>query len=133
MILPGRNYGWPEVSHGMNYNGTPITDETERLGMEPSKHYWTPSIAICGSEFYTGYAFPNWRNNLFVSGMATEELHRLVIEDQTVVKTEVVLNGQGRVRDVATGKDGFLYVLLKPGARRVGSGSVYRLVPVDES
>ena len=80
MIEPGLNYGWPIITYGMNYDGTPITNLTQQEGLEQPKLYWTPSIAVCGIDFYEGDAFPMWKNNLFVGGLASEEVHRLVIE-----------------------------------------------------
>lgn len=127
LLRPGLNYGWPVITYGMNYNGSPITDLTAKQGMEQPKHYWVPSIAICGIDFYTGDKFPQWKNNLFVSGMASEELHRLTIEGEQVVADEIVFKGQGRIRDVYSAPDGFLYVLLTQQSPRIGS--IYRLVP----
>lgn len=124
LIRPGLNYGWPKVTYGMNYNGTPITDQTSSPDTEQPKHYWVPSIAICGVDFYTGDKFPKWRNNLFVTGMASQELHRLVIEDGEVIHDEIVFKNQGRLRDVYSAPDGTLYVLSEND-----KGTIYRLVP----
>lgn len=112
IIEAGRNYGWPVITYGMNYSGTPITDKTHAPGMEQPELHWTPSIAVCGIDFYTGDAFPGWKNNLFAGGLASQELHRLVIADDAIVKDEIVLKGLGRVRDVANGPDGLLYLVL---------------------
>jgi len=126
-IGPGLNYGWPVITYGMNYNGSPMTDATSKEGMEQPKHYWVPSIATCGIDFYTGNRFPEWKGDLFVSGMASQELYRLTIEGHEVVADEIVLKNQGRVRDVANGPDGYLYVSLTSGTP--AKGSIYRLVP----
>lgn len=131
LVHKGLNYGWPVITYGMNYDGTPITDLTAKEGMEQPVHYWVPSIAICGIDFYEGDRFPTWKNNLFVSGMASEELHRLVIEDQKVVADEIVLKNQGRIRDVHSGPDGYLYLLLTDSATR--KGSIYRMKPTAKS
>ena len=128
LIERGLNYGWPQITYGMNYNGTPITNETAREGMEQPKHFWVPSIAVAGIDFYEGDRFPRWKNNLLVSGMASQELHRLVVADGKVIEDEVVLKGQNRVRDVLSGPDGFVYVALN--ARSPSRGELYRLVPV---
>jgi len=112
LIKQGANYGWPEVTHGMNYNGTPITDVTARDGIEPPVTYWIPSIAPCGMAFYTGDCFPMWKNQLFVASLAAQELRRLEIKDGKVVDQEVIFKGLGRLRDVANGPDGLIYVLL---------------------
>ncbi len=125
VIKAGNNYGWPVITLGMNYNGKPITDATSAPGMEQPKHYWTPSIAVCGIDFYEGDRFPNWKFNLFVGGLASQELHRLVIEDGRVHSDEIMLKDVGRVRDVASGPDGCLYVVLN------GPDRIVRLVPVE--
>ncbi len=122
LIQPGRNYGWPVITWGMNYNGTPL-GKTHQEGMEQPSHFWVPSIATCGLDFYDGRKFRKWRNDLFVGALKQEEIRRLRLKDGKVVQEEVVLKGLGRVRDVRTGPDGFLYVVLnKPD-------SVLRLVP----
>ena len=63
LVEKGKNYGWPEITYGMNYNGTPITDETHREGMEQPKLFWVPSIAVAGIDFYEGDAFPAGKAN----------------------------------------------------------------------
>lgn len=123
-IERGKNYGWPVITYGMNYKGTPITDKTEAEGMEQPKLYWTPSIAICGMDFYEGTLFPEWRHNLIVGGLVTQQLHRLVVEDGQVIRDEMILKGQGRVRDVANGPDGAIYVVFAGK-----DGRIVRLVP----
>lgn len=123
LIEPGRNYGWPVITYGMNYSGTAITDRTEAPGMEQPKLHWTPSIAVCGIDFYEGDAFPNWQNDLFAGGLRSNQLHWLEIEDGEVVRDTVILKGEGEVRDVASGPDGMLYLVLD------APGRVVRLVP----
>ncbi len=125
LIEPGKNYGWPTITYGMNYNGTPITDRTEAPGMEQPKHHWTPSIAVCGIDFYEGSVFPEWRNQLFVGGLRSNQLHRLEIENGAVISDTIILKGEGEVRDVASGPDGYLYLVLD------GPGRIARLVPVE--
>jgi glucose/arabinose dehydrogenase len=123
LVLKGHNYGWPVITYGMNYDGTPITGETHRNGMDQPVLHWTPSIAVCGLDFYTGEKFPNWRNDLFAGALKQQELRRLRLEDRKVVEQEVILKNIGRVRDVADGPDGAIYVILnKPD-------SIIRLVP----
>jgi glucose/arabinose dehydrogenase len=126
-VEKGNNYGWPVITYGMNYSGTPITDETHREGMEQPAWYWTPSIAVAGIDFYEGDAFPEWKGNLLVSGMASEELHLLTIDDGKVTSDEVILKGRGRVRDVASGPDGNIYLLLTDGSPR--KGRIVRMAP----
>ena len=124
LVLPGKNYGWPLVTFGMNYNGTPVSAETKREGLEAPALHWTPSIAVCGMTFYAGEKYPQWKGNLFVSSLAQEEVRRLVLKGDEVVSQEVLFRGIGRVRTVAEGPDGLLYVCLE------GPGRVVRLVPV---
>jgi len=113
LIQSGRNYGWPVICYGMDYNGLPITGGiTSKEGMEQPVTYWTPSLAVCGIDFYTGEKFPKWKNNLFVASLAAQELRRLVISGHTVMEQEVVFKNVGRLRDVVSGPDGFLYVVL---------------------
>ena len=113
LILPGRNYGWPIITFGMDYNGTPVTGGlTAKEGMEQPVTFWTPSIAVCGIDFYAGGKFPRWKNNLFVTGLASQEFRRLVLEGHAVKEQEVLFKNIGRVRDVANAPDGFVYVIL---------------------
>ena len=128
-IRPGLNYGWPEVTEGMNYNGQPITHRIAAPGMEPPALSWTPSIAPCGLALHDGTVFPRWRHNLFAGGLSAQELRRLVTQDGKIVHEEIVLKNQGRVRAVASGPDGHLYVSLTDG--NPSMGRLYRLVPVD--
>ena len=127
LIVPGKNYGWPTITHGMNYDGTPITDRTEQAGMEQPLVQWTPSIAVCALEFYTGDRLPRWKHELFVTALAFRELRRLTLKDGQVVSQEVLFKNIGRVRDVATGPDGLLYVALNE------PGRIVRLVPASTS
>lgn len=125
LIERGKNYGWPLVTHGMNYSGTPITDKTEMEGMESPKLHWTPSIAVCGIDFYEGDIFSDWKYDLFAGGLASQELHRLEIKDSEIVASSIVLTGAGRIRDVASGPDGYLYLVLN------GPDHVVRLMPME--
>jgi len=131
LVEKGRNYGWPVITYGMNYNGTPMTDETHREGLEQPKLYWVPSIAVAGIDFYEGDAFPGWTGKLLVGGMASQELHLLAIEDGKVTADDIILKGRGRVRDVASGPDGFIYLLLNDGSPR--TGRVVRMIPAQET
>lgn len=112
IITKGTNYGWPLITYGRNYNGTIVSELTEKPGLEQPINQWTPSIAICPAEFYTGSLFPEWKNNLFIGALSHEEIRRLVIEETRVVSQEIVMKHLGRVRDIKTGPDGALYALL---------------------
>ncbi|MGI9212200.1 MAG: PQQ-dependent sugar dehydrogenase [Methylococcaceae bacterium] len=109
-IRPGLNYGWPVITHGREYYGPGIGEGTEKPGMEPPVAYYVPSISPSGIGFYTGNRFPGWQGNLFVATLSGQHLRRLVIQDDRVVKQEVLLNDLGwRFRQVRTGPDGYLY------------------------
>lgn len=110
IIHKGKNYGWPVISYGINYDGTVFTELTEKEGMEQPLFYWVPSIAPCGMTFLTSDIYPEWKGDLFVSAMKFRYLERLVIENDKVVKREKLIEGLGRVRNVRQGPDGYLYV-----------------------
>jgi glucose/arabinose dehydrogenase len=109
----GRNYGWPVITYGINYNGTTIGDGLkEKDGMEQPLHQWTPSIGASGFAFYTADRFPAWKGNAFVGSLALTHLQRLVLDGERVADTEVLLDDWNeRIRDVRQGPDGALYVL----------------------
>jgi aldose sugar dehydrogenase len=123
LIKPGKNYGWETITYGINYNGTIITEFTHKPGMEQPNLYWTPSIAVCGLDFYRGDLFKKWKNKLLVGALKYEEVRLLNIEGDRVMHDEVILKGQGRVRDVQTGPDGAIYVVLND------PGTVLKLMP----
>lgn len=122
LICKGANYGWPVICYGMNYDGSPLTGLTEKTGMEQPLLHWTPSIAACGLACYTGEKFPKWKYDFFAGGLRGE-LHRIRVENGKVVADEILLSGLGRIRDVRTGPDGFLYIVLNQPDR------IVRLMP----
>lgn len=119
LIEPGKNYGWPKVTLGMNYNGTPITDLTTAPGIEDPKHAWVPSIAVCGLAFYEGKAFPKWKNHLLVGALKQQEVRRLKLRNGNVIEEEIIFKDFGRVRDVRSGPDGNVYILTNTPGRLV--------------
>lgn len=123
ILEAGNNYGWPVISYGINYDGSNFTDLTALEGMEQPVHQWTPSIAPCGMTFVSGDFYGNWKNDLFVSSLKFEHLHRLEMSGNTVVGNEILLEGIGRVRDAQMGRDGYLYVVVE------GPGRLIRIVP----
>lgn len=125
-VQPGRNYGWPVITYGVNYvTGTKIGEGTHKAGMEQPLHHWTPSIAPSGMAFYAGDAFSEWKGDLFVGALKFQLLVRLELRDDKVVKEERLLERQlGRIRDVRNGPDGFLYLLTD-----ADEGAIVRLVP----
>lgn len=126
IIMPGRNYGWPVITYGVNYViGTKIGEGTKKRGMEQPLYYWDPSIAPSGMAFYTGNKFPQWRDNLFIGSLKFRLLVRLELDGSRVVREERLLKGElGRIRDVANGPDGYLYLLTDEA-----NGKLVQLVP----
>jgi glucose/arabinose dehydrogenase len=116
-IVAGRNYGWPVITYGINYDGTIITEERAREGMEQPVLYWRPSIAVSGLDVYDGQAFPYWRNHLLVGALRDQEVRLLSLAGNHVQHQEVILKNAGRVREAVTGPDGAIYVVVNaPGA-----------------
>lgn len=128
LIRPGANYGWPLVSHGINYSGTPVgTGNATAAGVTDPLHTWVPSIAPSGMAFYRGEAFPGWQGSLLVGALKDRLLARLTLEGERVVAEERFLeNTVGRIRDVRVGPDGLVYLLTD--AR---DGRLIRLQPAD--
>ncbi len=110
IIKPGKNYGWPTITHGKNYSGTKITDKTAKKGMEQPLHYWTPSIAPSGMAFISSNKYGDWKGNLLVGSLKFNYLDRCVLKDGKVIKEERLLDDIGRIRSVEEGPDGFIYV-----------------------
>lgn len=113
ILAPGRNYGWPIITYGRNYViGTKIGEGTHKQGMEQPIHQWTPSIAPSGMALYTGDKFPRWRGNLLVGALKFRLVARLEVQDGKIVHEERLLEDVlGRIRDVRTGPDGYIYLL----------------------
>jgi glucose/arabinose dehydrogenase len=112
-IRPGRNYGWPVITYGINYNGEKVSDLTEKEGMERPLHRWVPSIATSGLAIYDGDRFPAWRGSYFVGGLAGMHLARVRLDGARVVEQEKLLADRyQRIRDVRVGPDGYLYLLV---------------------
>lgn len=126
ILKKGTNYGWPVITYGVDYSGEIVSTKTEQEGMEQPITYWTPSIAVCPAEFVDSPQFLAWENNLLVGALAYEELRRLVVDGDQVVQQEMILKGVGRVRDIAFGSDGALYVLLN------NPDKVLKITPRDE-
>jgi glucose/arabinose dehydrogenase len=121
----GKNYGWPVISFGRNYDGSKIGVGRAKEGYEQPVYYWDPSIATSGLAFYDGDLFSQWKGNLLVGGLAGAQLSRLVLENGTVVAEEVLLDDRGdRIRDVRVGPDGAVYLLVDEG-----NGSILKLTP----
>jgi len=113
IMQPGANYGWPVITHGVNYGtGTRICEGTHKQGMQQPMYNWVPSIAPSGMAFYDGDKLPAWRGNLFVGSLKFGLLVRLELEGNKIIAEERLLNNEyGRIRDVVQGPDGYLYLL----------------------
>lgn len=116
-IEPGKNYGWPIITYGLEYSGEKIGEPIQQKeGLEQPVYYWDPVLSPSGITFYTGDAIPEWKNNLFISGLSSTHIARLVIKDNKVVGEERLLAKEGqRFRDITQGKDGALYAITDLG------------------
>ncbi len=113
LIRPGINYGWPVITYGEKYGGGAVGEGiTEKEGMEQPVKQWTPSPALCGLDTVTGSMFSEWNDNLLVGALKFQEVKRVVMKDKKYVREEVIWQKAGRVRDVVTGPDGSIYIVL---------------------
>lgn len=117
LIRPGKNYGWPEISYGIEYSGSEIGSGIAiKDGMEQPVYYWDPVLSPSGMTFYTGSLIPEWKNNLFLCGLNSNHISRLTIVNNKVTGEERLLTDEGkRFRDITQGKDGALYVVTDEG------------------
>jgi len=126
LVQAGKNYGWPAVTYGDEYSDQSPIGGTEAPGMTQPVTYWDPSPALSGMSFYTGDKISAWTGDLFLGALAHQKLLRLEMEDRAVTHQEELLRDDiGRVRDVATGPDGYLYFLTDED-----NGGLYRLEPM---
>jgi glucose/arabinose dehydrogenase len=132
LIQAGKNYGWPVIGYGVNYQtGLAIHSGTHRQGMEQPIRVWVPSIGISGLMIYTGDKFPKWRGNLFIGGMAGQQLSRLTLNGQRIVNEETLVQQRGRIRDIRQGPDGYIYLVTDD---RDGKPTpVLRVEPIERS
>ena len=112
VIKAGVNYGWPKISYGINYSGTVLTPHTALPGMAQPVSQWTPSIAVCGLDVYTGDLFPEWKGRLLVGALAYQTVRLVEVNGENYVSEKTLIQDKGRVRDVTTGPDGAIYVAL---------------------
>jgi glucose/arabinose dehydrogenase len=125
----GRNYGWPVITYGTDYDGSPIGRGTAAEGLEQPVHYWDPSIAPSGATFYTGDLMPAWKGDLIVGALKFKMLVRLDVEGDRIVGEERLFKGAfGRIRDVRTGPDGALWILTDEE-----NGALIRIAPEAET
>lgn len=108
IISPGKNYGWPAITYGVDYSGATISPFTEKDGMEQPLKHWVPSIAPSGMILYRGEEFPQWQGNLLLSALVPGDVRRLEMDGRDIIKEEVLFTEFGRIRDIAEAPDGSL-------------------------
>ncbi|HEX8348903.1 MAG TPA: PQQ-dependent sugar dehydrogenase, partial [Hymenobacter sp.] len=117
LIQAGKNYGWPTITYGLEYSGEKIGPAlTQQAGLEQPVYYWDPVLSPSGMTFYSATAIPEWNNNLFITGLNSNHIARLVIANNKVTGEERILAGEGqRFRDITQGIDGALYAVTDEG------------------
>lgn len=117
LIEPGKNYGWPVIGYGLEYSGEKVGEGlTQMAGMEQPVYYWDPVLAASGMDFYISDAISEWRNDLFIGGLAGSHISRLKLDNNRVIGEERLLESEGqRFRDILGGKDGALYAVTDQG------------------
>lgn len=123
IVEPAKNYGWPVISYGIQYNGKPVTNLTAKEGMMQPVHYWIPSIGPSGMAFVSGGKYKAWEGNILSGSLRFKFLQRSVLTGGKVTREEMLFKNIGRVRDVRMGPDGFIYMAVE------SPGRVYKLVP----
>ena len=124
-VEKGKNYGWPLITYGINYDGTPITDKTSQDGLEQPVTYWVPSIAPCGLMQVKGDKYKGWKNSLLVGALALQHVARVELADGKYVGQERLLDKMARVRAIEESPDGYIYVATE------GPGMLLKLIPVE--
>lgn len=124
IVKKAANYGWPVITYGIDYNGSIISNLTEREGMEQPLYYWTPSIAPSGMAFVSGDKYPKWKGHLLVGSLSFQYLELVKLEGEKVIGRQKIATDIGRLRDVRQGPDGFIYMAVE------GKG-IIKIVPKD--
>jgi aldose sugar dehydrogenase len=123
-VEKGKNYGWPEITYGINYDGTPITDKTEQEGLEQPVTYWVPSIAPCGMTRIKGDRYEGWKNSFLIGALALQHVARVEVADGKYVGQERLIDKMARVRAVEESPEGFIYIATE------GPGMLLKLIPL---
>lgn len=113
ILKKGANYGWPVITYGINYDGSIITTETHREGMEQPIYYWTPSIAPSGMAFVTSDLYPEWKGHLLVGSLKFQYLELVKLSGNVVIGRQKIGTNIGRLRNVVQGPDGFIYIAVE--------------------
>ncbi len=124
ILKPGANYGWPLATYSLEYNGSLISESPFKEGTEPPIHHY--AIAPSELDFVYGTTYPKWDGNIFIGGLATKKLYRVVMKNDKFVHDEALLHNLGRIRDVKYGPDQMLYVMTED------TGVLVRLVPINK-
>lgn len=124
----GKNYGWPEVTYGVDYGGGTISEDAVKEGTEQPFYYWVPSIATAGATFYTGDAFPEWKGDFFVAALKSSLVARLDLYEGRMMHEERLFEDavDARIRDITQGPDGYLYLLTDES-----DGAIIQIKPAD--
>ena len=126
-VEKGKNYGWPVISYGINYNGTTFTEITEKEGMEQPNHYWIPSIGVCGMTIVKDEKYPAWKGYLLSGSLRFDYISMIKDQSDTVVDQEIkLLPNIGRLRSLSTDREGYIYVGVEE------PGRVYKILPVED-
>lgn len=125
LVAKGKNYGWPVITFGINYDGTTITKDTAKEGMEQPVFQWTPSIAPSSLKFVVGDRYPGWKGDILNGSLSFRYLERVHLDGDKVTEQEKLLENAGRVRHVTISPDGYIYVATET------PGTVVKLVPVN--
>ena len=126
ILEKGGNYGWPLATYGIDYDGSIISEHTHVEGTLQPEFYWTPSIAPCGMEIYSGKVFPQWKHQIFVGALAKQHVNRLSVENGTVTEEERMFQSYGRFRAIKEGPDGLIYLLSE------GNGGKLSRIEIDK-
>lgn len=126
IVGKGNNYGWPVITYGINYDGTIITKDTLKEGMQQPVFYWRPSIGPSSMKFVTGDKYPGWKGDILTGSLSFKYLERVHLEGGKVTERERLLENAGRVRNVGIDNDGYIYVATE------SPGIIVKLVPVKE-
>jgi glucose/arabinose dehydrogenase len=124
LIEPGKNYGWPLVSYGINYNGVPIPSHDTRPDLTKPVIYWTPVIAPGSLTFYKGAMFPQWQGSALIGGMSTQSLNRITFDGKGGAATAERWSVGHRIRDVEVTPDGAVWML-----EDANPGGLFRVTP----
>ncbi len=124
LIEKGKNYGWPVISYGMNYDGTVLTEITEKEGMEQPVTYYVPSIATAGMTMVTSDKYPAWKGDIFIGALKKTHINRVDMDGNKALSQEILLQDIGRVRQVKESPDGYLYAVTE------GTGLLVKIIPI---